>query len=65
MTYKDYLLHEVRLVDESVGDGNVPNRFMNTELESIERSNETTFRMGRAEAIRQRSERDATFGMTI
>ena len=65
MTYKDYLLHEVRLVDESVGDGNVPNRFMNTELESIERANETVFRMWRAEAIKQRSERNAVFGMTL
>lgn len=65
MTYKDYLLHEVRLVDESVGDGTVPSRFSNTELESIERANETAFRMGRAEAIRQRSERDAAFGLTL
>lgn len=48
MTYKDYLLHEVRLVDESVGDGTVPNSFLNTERESIERANETVFRMGRA-----------------
>lgn len=65
MTYKDYLLHEVQLVDESVGDGTVPNSFLNTERESIERANETVFRMGRAEAIRQRSERNAAFWMTI
>ena len=65
MTYRDYLLHEVRLVDESIGDGSVPNRFLNTERESIERANETVFRMGRAEAIRQRSERNAAFGMTL
>ena len=65
MTYRDYLLHEVRLVDESVGDGTVPNSFLNTELESIERANETVFRMGRAEAIRQRSEQDAVFGMIL
>ena len=65
MTYKEYLLHEVALVDKSVGNGTVPQRFKNTELESIERSNETLFRMQCASAFRQISAREAAKSMTL
>ena len=65
MTYKDYLLHEVALVDKSVGNGTVPQRFKNTELESIERGKETLFRMQRASAFRQISAREAARSMTL
>ena len=65
MTYRDYLMHEISLVDKSVGTGAVPPRFKNTELESIERSNETIFRMQRSSAVRQISEREAAKSATL